>query len=153
MNNEKPTCGTLYGEAVNEYGTTPELARALACGFVSGQAEKVYLGACPAAMFRPSDDNYQWLLNEVIKIANRYGLVVSIIASGVFATPREIWITRNSKGLGRWMHCSVNSEAWHIWRAVACGIPLDEVDPDFHTRTGYGEICDGQHAVREGQQA
>ncbi len=49
-------------EAINKYaGDDSEKIRIFAAGFVSGQAEKVYLGACRAAMFRPSQDRYGML--------------------------------------------------------------------------------------------
>lgn len=133
------TCGPLYQQGLSEYGGDERSRRAFACGFVSGQAEKVYLGACPAAMFRPSQSNFNWLWEEAQKIAARYGLVAYAPGEG---PAREIWICRNGTYPLWWEECERDTAAWHSLRAQACGIPLAEADALFHRRKGYGEVCD-----------
>jgi hypothetical protein len=32
--------------------------------------------------------------------------------------------------------------AWHNLRAQLCGVPVDEIDHEFHLRSGAGERCD-----------
>src|SRR4051812_16866114 len=87
--NSKPTCGVLYSQAaqtITGKGVTDDFAR----GFVAGASEKIYLGACRAAMFRPSEGRREMLLAAVRAVARVYGLVV-VEPIGVNA---EIWICR-----------------------------------------------------------
>jgi hypothetical protein len=149
---DKPTCGVLYMETMHEFGRGSEAeARAFAAGHVSGQAEKVYLGACGGAMFRPQPENFDWLLDVVSRIASRYGLRVQVLPC---ETPddrkKEIWISRNK--VGAWLKFPPNSEQWHILRGVTCGIPLDEIDWRFHERPGYGQPCDRVAAPTPGRE-
>lgn len=142
---KKPTCGVLYLEALNQFCGTDEERKAFAAGHVNGQAEKVYLGACSAAMFRPQPENHEWLLLTVQKIAGRYGLRVncqSYVDRGTVIS--EIWISRKGSVIvDEFTRYPVNSPTWHAVRARACGIPADEVDYVFHERRGYAEPCDG----------
>ena len=137
----KPTCGPMYKSALEKYcGGDPQKIHLFAAGFVSGEAEKVYLGACSAAMFRPSQDRMGMLSEIVEDVCQRYGLVSFDGGRG------ELWICRNMdvwEAL-REMHAMVpaNSEEWHRRRAELCGIPLGEVDVNFHERAGHGERCD-----------
>jgi hypothetical protein len=140
----KPTCGPLYKDALGKYaGTDPDKIRLFAAGFVSGQAEKVYLGACRAAMFRPSADRLAMILDVIRDVANRYNLH---IFHGACQTFDEIWLCRN---VDVWHNLQelyatyvYNSPAWHAFRAELCGIPAEELDEAFHLRAGHGERCD-----------
>lgn len=142
---KKPTCGALYLESLNQFCTNDEQRKAFAAGHVNGQAEKVYLGACIAAMFRPQPENHEWLLAIVEAIAGRYGLRVlclSYVDRGTLIN--EIWISRrDSIIVSEWDKYPVNSPTWHSIRGRACGVPADEVDYVFHERRGYAEPCDG----------
>lgn len=139
----KPTCGVMYLDALTRYtGGDPKLVRVFAAGFVNGQAEKVYLGACRAAMFRPSDD-FRGMVGEIARdAANRYGLELAWIGG-------EGWIFRpdNRGAIMRMPSMTVNSPPWHNLRGWLCGVPANEIDLKFHTRQGYGEPCDviGDH--------
>ncbi len=124
------------------YAPTEDLAEVFACGFAAGQAEKVYLGACKAAMFRPSSESFEWYQSQVKQIAKLYGLVCTILDSHCVETPYEVWIHRDGVQIGAWLKHEPNSPEWHKLRAEACGIPADEVDVDYHLRSGYGEKCD-----------
>lgn len=138
----QPTCGVLYQESVAQFCVTDAERAAFAAGHVSGQAEKVYLGACRAAMFRPQPENMLWLLSVVEKVAERYGLRVECLSydfKGLASD--EIWISRNgfTQDLAGIV---VNSRTWHVLRGRACGIPDAELDCEFHFRQGYNKPCD-----------
>lgn len=123
----------LFGQSDAEY-------RAFAVGFAAGQAEKVYLGVCKAAMFRPSRPHFDWFLSDVKTVAANYDLTVTVLDSGCPETPQEIWIHRADYEVGGWFAHELNSAKWHELRAAACGIPV--VDIHYHKRGGYGERCD-----------
>lgn len=135
---EKQTCGVFYREAFLKYGEgNTALERAFAAGFVSGQAEKVHLGACTAAMFRPSEEKrplIQAILDDVLP---RYGLVAQWIGD-------EVWISRSEscQRVRGMLDFVVNSEFWHRIRGKLCGVPHEELDLMFHERRGYKERCD-----------
>lgn len=137
------TCGPLYKAGLESFtGMAPDKIRAFAAGFVSGQAEKVYLGACRAAMFRPSAENAPWLLGVVREVAERYGLHVEQLPTsrGV-----EIWLCRSTCAAFTVSHLpeiAENSEDWHEVRGALCGIPPSLIDRRFHERAGWGEACD-----------
>lgn len=144
----KPTCGPMYKEAIDHYcGSTgpdfcrsndPALVRVFAAGFVSGQAEKVYLGACRAAMFRPSAERYGMLIDVASDVARRYGLTV------VTGVKFEIWICRDEWApmVRTLKDAEENSRIWHECRGFLCGIPFEECDYEFHLREGHGQRCD-----------
>lgn len=125
----------------NRYGTTPETAKAFAFGFATGQAEKVHLGACQACMFRPDLESFEWYVTEVAEIAKCFGLKVTVLDSRCPETPREIWLHREGVEVGKWVTHETNSEEWHRLRAEVCGIPMSEVDKEYHLRNGYGKKC------------
>src|SRR3990167_3489879 len=88
---EKKTCGPMYLDALHQYCGDPideEKANLFAAGFISGQAEKVYLGACTAAMFRPSADRRSVVESMLDEICGRYGLEWVPMDD-------EIWIIRH----------------------------------------------------------
>ena len=137
------TCGQLWSEVYRDYVTNEEQMRIFSAGFTLGQAEKVYLGACPACMSRPSNKEFDWKLKQTKDIADRYGLSVTVCPSGQDETANEIWVHRpDYDGVGQWLSHYVNTPAWHVLRAQACGIPDMEVDYEFHKRTGYNKAHD-----------
>lgn len=138
----KTTCGPFYKDALAKYaGDSPEAIKIFAAGFVSGQAEKVYLGACRAAMFRPSQDRYGMLIETVNEVASRYGLkVITPVGSKMeIWICRPIWANDVQMLLGKFVE---DSPAWHSKRAWLCGVPDREIDYDFHLREGHGQPCD-----------
>lgn len=140
MTTTKKTCGPMYKEGLEKYGDSPEKMRAFAAGFVSGQAEKVYLGACRAAMFRPSQDR-SGMIEEIIKdVCSRYGLG-TIYPVG---TENEFWICRLewADDVELLRVITENSPQWHAHRAYLCGVPESEIDYEFHLRAGHGKRCD-----------
>ena len=133
-----PTCGVLYREALEHYiAMDPERVRMFTAGFCTGQAEKVHLGACKAAMFRPSAENREMLLEVLIDIAERYVLCI-------VTTKDEIWIARreNAELVRKMKAIQENSPEWHEFRGMLCGVPAEEIDRQFHHRHGYGERAD-----------
>ena len=136
----KPTtCGPLYQDAITAHaGNDPALYRAFVGGFIGGQAEKVYLGACRAAMFRPSPENLYLVWKLAGDATRRYRLISSMLGD-------EVWLLRNIGAfeLFEELHDMVpNSPIWHAARGQLCGVPLEEIDYRFHERPGAGEPCD-----------
>lgn len=140
---EKRTCGELYLLSLREFcrsGTDDELW-AFAAGHVSGNAEKVYLGACRAAMFRPQPERHDRLFQIVSSVGHRYGLCVQSLpyeldGQIIF----EIWLSRG--GVGEWLTHPVNSPDWHRIRGLACGVPLLEIDEEFNSHKNFNAPCD-----------
>lgn len=142
----KPTCGPLFTQALQ---TAIEQAegdpvRLFSAGHMCGQAEKIYLGACMAAMFRPSPEHYAYVHKVASKLACIYGLCVSTFDHEDLHD--EIWLHKLTQGpalLFEWMLAAEpNSPMWHYWRGMLCGVPSDQIDANFHLRTGYKQPCD-----------
>ena len=114
------------------------IARAFLEGWVFGQAEKVYLGACRAAMFRPSPERFDLAWELAGDAARRYGLIRTSLIG-------EVWLLRNQSAqelLARLRILVPNSLTWHTVRGQLCGVPPEEIDFRFHERPGAGEPCD-----------
>ncbi|MEK6885095.1 MAG: hypothetical protein AABY22_36020 [Nanoarchaeota archaeon] len=105
-------------------------------GYITGLAEKVYLGACNGAMMKPKSTETELIFSLATKIAETYSL-------GIFKYSyqentkdiEEIWILRNEeaqKMLEALETLSVNSPGWHSIRGLLCGIPQAEIDTEFH---------------------
>ena len=141
------TCGPLYLDALNDFtGMDEKLIPVFAAGFVSGQCEKVYLGACAAAMFRPSKRWYGDLLAIAKRSVDRYGLRLNIFRT---SSGTEIWVYATrlvGERLMTLMHAIGSNEEgspdWHEIRGELCGVPASRIDLEFHERQGYGEPCD-----------
>jgi len=137
MNSLKPPCMAYYVDAVKEFASfdDPALLRAFAGGFISGQAEKVFLRACYAAMFRPASEHHALVEEIVISTCERYYLSQWQIGT-------EIWIFRPG-GEGHFLLSrlnemfsldAVNTPQWHLLRAELCGVPASRIDIRFHER-------------------
>lgn len=140
---DKPTCGPLYKAGLEEFtGLDPDKTPLFAAGFMSGQAEKIYLGACRAAMFRPSAE-YLPVIREILqKIADRYHLWIESLNT---AQGEELWLCadpRVATEIRQLADIKENCGAWHLKRGILCGVPLKKIDTDFHHRDGYGKRCD-----------
>lgn len=143
--NQQYTCGMIYKECVNFYcQDNQELRRMFAIGFFHGQAEKVYLGACKAAMFRPNLNRNPWAREVLTEVAARYGLVVIPL---IYENMTELWITKpaNITKVETIAGFPINSSEWHRTRGLLCGIPEDELDYSFHLRKGYGKYPDDKY--------
>lgn len=137
---EKRTCGPMYLEALTQYaGSDPAMQRAFAAGFINGQAEKVHLGACRAAMARPSPETRQMVIGLITDACVRYGLY------GFVRVGDELWMCRDHKAaqqVERLLGMQPDTAMWHVLRGHLCGVPPSEIDTSFHCRRGYGEVCD-----------
>ena len=135
MSNE--TCKPLY---LRLRDALTESKQPFAMGFAAGQAEKVYLGACKAAMFRPDAEERELLWHALAVVCEAYGL-----ERRESPVDGELWIFRSANAwlLDRMLEIEPDSSGWHIWRAFMCGIPREEVDPRFHERreTPAGRDC------------
>lgn len=145
ITNEKVTCGPLFQKCLAYFTShySDDLTLLYAAGMASGQAEKIYLGACQAAMFRPSKEHHGKMLAVCVYLSGVYGLEVS-----VFNRPEiwnEIWLHTDKCGhlLYNTLHNEdVDSPIWHTVRGMLCGVPFNQIDSDFHLRRGYREDCD-----------
>jgi len=146
MDRDKVTCGPLYRKARNLFTENDSVCnRAFAQGFMVGQAEKVYTGACLAAMFRPSSSVGVELVREWGKqIAGVYGLFHGDL---VYYDPEhqdevtEIWLcdcVDTTDRVRALCFYEVNSPGWHTKRASLTGVK--DVDIHFHKRQSRGDI-------------
>ena len=137
MPSDKKTCGPLYQEQLKQFVGNDRELRLFTAGFITGQAEKIYLGACGAAMFRPSPE-HKGLVTELVEIASvTYGLCSNNIGE-------EIWLFHPdvAPAFIRLKSIIPNTITAHFMRATLCGVPLREIDYKFHERNGYGKDCD-----------
>ncbi len=88
-------------------------------GFMLGQVEKVFLGACNAAMFRIVGDKLQIkYLEHICKI---YSLNVQIM-------DEEVWVYKHRL---RWLIAEKGTPKYHMLRAADCGIPTERIDLEW----------------------
>lgn len=134
-----PTCGELFKEFLLLCTAgDPEKVRIFDAGVTYGQAEKVYLGACMAVMFRPTDSYWDTKFKSCEDVCKLLKLSLMVISTSV---GREIWISRpeNEEVVRSLPRFPENSPLWHMLRGSLCGIPLGEIDTQFHLRKGYGK--------------
>lgn len=140
---DQQTCGPLYKAGLESFtGMDPELIPIFAAGFVSGQAEKVKLGACQAAMFRPSEDWVETVRSIVREVAERYGLAWATIGT---SRGLEIWLCKSFEiydAITSLESLGENSPRWHERRGLLCGVRAHDIDYLFHERAGFGQPCD-----------
>ena len=137
MSTEKnPVCGQLYSDILAEFDGTPEGDNAFRAGFMLGQVEKVYLGACSACMFRVMPERIERDLTLAKRFAAGYGLETE---SFPVEDQLEVWVFRPGTDMGMWLRYPVNSADWHLVRGLLVGIPLREIDHNYHERKGYGK--------------
>lgn len=116
-------------------------AEKVLAGFILGQLEKVYLGACPAAMFSIPLDATE-LRRFLLDVAPDYRLSVSGNHYEVCEKPteREVWVWRQDRPeIGHKVQqaralAATNPEAAHLLRAMLCGIPVQQATPDWNPR-------------------
>lgn len=140
-----PSCTLLLENALRYMEKNVSPAKHVYCGFIIGQMEKVYLGACPAAMFNIPLDDYG-LRAFIRDVAPNYRLAVdgSDYELCSHPTSREIWVWRQSRPevgekvkLAKQLMESENpadrsEEAGHMLRGLLCGIPMNELDPHWN---------------------
>ena len=104
-------------------------------GYLTGLAEKVWLGACPAAMVHPSEYWYAEELKITQRVCAIYGLSYE-----EYVEAGEIWFYKDQRAAMALQNIRaqpLNSPSWHACRAWLCGIPNDLVDIHYHEI--YGE--------------
>ncbi len=109
-------------------------------GHMRGQAEKVYLHACPAFMIRPAEDWWCWAVTAMTFTTHHYGLALVTLHE-----VKELWGCTGTATLAAILRLSTeepNTPHWHTTRAHLCGIPPERVDWDYHTRAGYQVRCE-----------
>lgn len=137
----KETCGPNYQRAMKMFHVdTDGVARVFAAGFISGQAEKIKLGACQAAMFRPSPERLDTIAETAHNVCQIYGLHTRIVDD-------EVWIYRLEVAemidkLQDRPTLQVNSKEWHFIRGALTGVPATDIDYCFHERSAFMEPCD-----------
>ena len=134
---KKVSCGVLYRRVLEAFGVHAEKeVQMFASGFVCGQAEKIHLGACEAAMFRPSEENHHIVDQAVEKACAIYGLKsFTLTYDGRF----EVWICRTRyfpEMESDLTEKELNSPEWHRLRGLLCGVSVMEIDANFHKREG-----------------
>ncbi len=143
MDAQRETCGPKFLSALSHFtAQTRDPVQLFSAGHMTGQAEKIYLGACAAAMFRPSTEYSAWALQAAVYLSGLYGLQVNVFARDEIKD--EIWLHRaeHEGGIRSLQSEEYNSPAWHYLRGLLCGVPLGQIDPEFHLRSGFMEPCD-----------
>ena len=123
------TCGLLYKKAKQEALLLERPDLNFSFGFAAGEAEKIYLGACMGAMFKPRED-FRTVLSIFL---SRLCIIYSLDSR---RDRDELWLfaqTVEASGLFEKMkNCIFNSSDYHSVRAKLCGIPESRVDLEFH---------------------
>lgn len=111
----------------------------LAAGFITGQAEKVYLGSSEAFMIRPSNEWLDWTKEITNLICKNYSIFSLHLES-----LGEIWGFKHfsvSLTLQFMVEkLELNSPEFHELRARLCGIK--EINREYHKSEGFGERCE-----------
>src|ERR1039458_9122668 len=126
----KPTvrCGDLFLGLVRRFTGSDhcdsDACRQFSYGHMTGLAEKVYLGACQAAMNAPTHDDVNWMRSAHSLIADQYGLLT-------FEKRRnrvtELWFVKGAASYAA-LAAGVDDNAT---RGALCGIPALGIDPDY----------------------
>jgi len=117
------TCGHLYADAKR---IAAQAEDQFSAGFLVGQIEKVYLGACRACMTK--NMGLHAIAEQLVRKVYD-GLVVTIVQ--VPGHSDELWV---SAGTLPFMDIPTDSPRSHLLRAAWCGIPAEEIDLEFHRR-------------------
>jgi hypothetical protein len=128
------TCGLLFVKALEAAKqNTSDPLELFSWGHLVGQAEKVYLGACKAAMFRPSRSEQSRFIHRIETVCAIYGLTYFVLPT---SRGKEYWICRLERLfiMKSLEICSENTPESHRLRGWLCGIPADEIDERFHER-------------------
>lgn len=136
----KTTCAPLFLKLLDltlkdkAAGLIPDDTAFFGRAFQVGQAEKVYLGSCLAAMSRPGPEYFDCMLLGAMHIADVYGLANGVTHKKGYDD--EIWVFRESASAlwERMAMTEVDTPLYHRLRAGLCGVPDAEVDLAFHLR-------------------
>lgn len=121
------SCGVLFDQARTFIREQVDPAQHMEAGFMAGQMEKVYLGACLAAVFSvPAGEEWASLRLAAPGLAQIYGL--SCRTEG-----GEVWVFAN-----QWagdLHALTvihDTSSTHTIRGLLCGIPPARIDPTWN---------------------
>jgi hypothetical protein len=129
----KTTCGPLFDAAVAQFCEQGPSLRFYA-GYITGHAEKIWMGAVPASMFRPPDKHADACRSIVARICEIYELNHTLVTTNLGL---EIWMFRDSwvaEDLSVLATLEENSPTWHEYRGRLTGVPEQEIDVKFHER-------------------
>lgn len=101
-----------------------ENVKVWAAAFVTGNAEKVAMGACRGAMSAPAKADADWFRETHKTIAEEYGLQRYEYAR---VNRREFWLLRDEKALAL-LKRGIND---NVTRAYICGLDPDLIDVDY----------------------
>ena len=132
---EQP-CGLLFSDIFAkalEECADPDPIHFYALGHALGNAEKVWLGACPAFMIRPKEEHYLDAVKRIETICAAYSLNFRRLTT---SRGTELWVcsTSNLHLVERLYQIKENSSEWHLVRGLLCGVPIGQIDYSFHER-------------------
>lgn len=129
------TCGPLFREVYEEaLKDSNDPLILFSWGHLAASAEKIWLGACNAAVFRPVTSEVSRFQLRIAIVAEIYGLEWTYIG---LDRGTEFWLfTQDSLQsvllLVEKLH--TNSPESHYIRGTLCGIPPEKIDLEFHER-------------------
>lgn len=126
----------LFLKVVREYIGDPRVLTdsGFVTGFVTGQAEKVHIGACRAAMFHPEVFNFELVHEIAANIAGIYGLQMHVFICG---ERREIWLVHPNaeaayEAMVRTIEFGASLATANKLRGDLCGV--EDIDPEYPWR-------------------
>jgi hypothetical protein len=119
---KKKRCNDFYHIIMKQFADGETDRRLLSIGWMGGLAEKVYMGACRAAMVAPLRIDESWTCHAARFICETYGLHIFV----KHRTSRtEIWFCRDTK-------TQYALDAYiddNQFRATICGLDMALYDP------------------------
>lgn len=102
-------------------------------GHLAASADKIWLGACQAAMFRPGVSDASRFQFRIEIVAEIYGLEWTYIAAD---RGTEFWLFNKDslRSILLLEKLSPDSPESHYIRGTLCGIPPEKIDLVFHER-------------------
>lgn len=122
MKTKPKRCEDFYRILNRSFTDDMTTRKAFAQGWMSGLAEKVYMGACRAAMVSPLRIDAEWMIAAAEKIKDVYELYL-FVHNRQFRT--EIWFCRDIKTQGQ-LAAYINDNQF---RATICGLDMALYNP------------------------
>ena len=119
----------LLDTFVGPTGTNRSQDMIFSIGYMAGEVEKIYLGACKGAMFCPPPYDTSWLFDAAKKIARIYSLYARALTFGI---REEIWILKDPNiALALKAALAYSDKEFNRLRGQICGIPDEFIDLEF----------------------